>query len=186
MKAALAQFIASFTSARHRPLLWLLPVVHSALLVFLGLGVSLSDRKLGADVQMRIGPNRVGPWHSSVFGGYLKAIAKQDVVLATTPAFLQDGAISCLGVGFAASGPSPSLNLGRCRPRVVLYSVLMPLCSWSFSRGAPLEVIGQSLCISLHSCSCVLCRACIVGALSVVVIAGGASFSKIIGPRGRP
>ncbi len=190
----LAQFIASFTSGETSPVLIMAiaVVVHSALLVFpLALASAYLDRKLGADVQMRIGPNRVGPVGIlQSLADTLKAIAKQDVVPSDYARFFfKMGPFLALALVFAASGPIPfaqswalsDLEWGSLYSVLMLLLVQLVLFLAGHSSGSHWAIIGAYRSILVLASFAV---PALLALLSVVVIAGGASFSKIIAAQG--
>lgn len=186
------RFIGTFLAEESAlPLFW---AVFLHLTVFIGgfaYVVSYLDRKLAADTQMRIGPNRVGPL------GLLQALAdctkyftKQDMVpRGANGALFRWGPVFAIAAVTAALGPIPMAQEWAMSDLEwgLLYSLLMIAITQFFvflagyASASPWSVVGAfRLIVSLASFLVPVA----LSMASAMLVAGGASFSAVVSGQG--
>jgi len=112
--AAFAQSLQTWIGAGP---LWLWALVSAAAVIFLlalpfGGLATYAERKISADFQDRIGPNRVGPWGLfQIFADLVKMLAKEDFIPKGADRFLFNLAPALVVIG--ACGAFAVLPLGR-------------------------------------------------------------------------
>lgn len=149
------------------------------------------DRKVGADVQMRIGPNRVSPFGIFQFlADMLKLFFKEDAGPDAQEGWLfRWGVVASIGCVFLAIGSIPMSeswvlsNLDAGIVCVIAALAFSSLCLFwaAYSAQSQWSVLSAFRILAMIASYLV---PLVVSLISPILIAGGPSFEKIIAAQG--